>query len=78
MVLYDFIQQDCTYTGRSIWAYILFYQGGTIDHWTYVPGTVDQYSAEGDYNSACTTRMAISHFRMINIYLSNKDPYMVL
>ena len=38
--------QDCTYTGRSTGAYIIFYQGGTIDHGTHVPGPVAQSSAE--------------------------------
>ena len=32
----------CTDTGRSIGAYIIFYQGGTIDHCTHVPGPVAQ------------------------------------
>ena len=32
-------------TGRSIGAYILFYQGGPIDHGTHVPGPVFQSSA---------------------------------
>ena len=29
-------------TGRSTVAYIIFYQGGPIDHGTHVPGPVDQ------------------------------------
>ena len=32
--------KDCTYTVRSIVAYIIFYQGGTIDHGTHVSGPV--------------------------------------
>ena len=32
-------------TGRSTGAYIIFYQGGPIDHGTHVPGTVTQSSA---------------------------------
>ena len=38
--------QDCPDTGRSTGAYIIFYQGGTIDHGTHVPGSVAQSSAE--------------------------------
>ena len=40
--------QDCPDTGRSKGAYIIFYQGGPIDHGTYVPGPVAQSSAESD------------------------------
>ena len=32
--------QGFTDTGRSTGAYIIFYQGGTIDHGTHVPGPV--------------------------------------
>ena len=35
----------CPDTGRSTGAYIIFYQGGTIDHGTHVPGPVAQSSA---------------------------------
>ena len=41
-------------TGRSTGAYIIFYQGGRIDHRTHVAGTVSQSIAENDYNTACT------------------------
>ena len=37
--------QDCPDTGRSTGAYIIFYQGGPIDHGTHVPGPVSQYRA---------------------------------
>ena len=40
--------QDCPDTGRSIGAYIFFYQGGPIDHGTHVPGPVAQSSAESE------------------------------
>ena len=33
-------------TGRSTGAYIIFYQGGPIDHGTHIPVPVDQSSAE--------------------------------
>ena len=38
--------QDCPDTGRSTGAYIIFYQGGPINHGTHVPGPVTQSSAE--------------------------------
>ena len=41
----DYSWQDCPYTGRSTGAYIIFYQGGTIQHVTHVPGPVARSSA---------------------------------
>ena len=38
--------QDFPDTGRSTGAYIIFYQGGPIDHGKHVPGPVAQSSAE--------------------------------
>ena len=38
MDFYDSSWKDCLDTGISIGAYIIFYQGGTIDHGTYAPG----------------------------------------
>ena len=38
--------QDYPDTGRSTGEYNIFYQGGTIDHVTHVPGLVAQSSAE--------------------------------
>ena len=69
--------QDCPDTGRSIGAYIIFYQGGPIDHGTHVPGPVAQSRAESEYNSACTAGMALAYFRMLVHELSNEDPDMV-
>ena len=67
--------QDFLYTGRSTGAYSIFYQGGPIRHGTHVPGPVAQYSVESEYNVACTSGMALAHFRIfINEWL-NKDPY---
>ena len=45
MAFSDSSWQDCPETGRSTGAYIIFYQGGTIDHGTHVLGTVPQSSA---------------------------------
>ena len=41
----DSIWQDCPDTVRSTGAYIIYYQGVTIDHGTHVPGPVAQSSA---------------------------------
>ena len=66
--------QDFPDTGRSIGAYIIFYQGGPIDHGTHVPGTIAQSSAESEYNTSYTAGMALAHFRMLIHELLNKDP----
>ena len=66
--------KDCSDTGRSTGAYIIFYQGGTIDHGTHVPGPVAQSSAESEYNAACTAGMALANFRLLIHELLNKDP----
>ena len=42
MYLSDSSWQDFPDTVRSTRAYIIFYQGGTIDHGTHVPGPVSQ------------------------------------
>ena len=46
MFLSDYSWQYCSYTGRNTGSFIIFYQGGSIDHGTYVPGPVSQSSAE--------------------------------
>ena len=69
----DYSWQDCPGTGRSTGAYIIFFQGGPIDHVTYVPVTVSQSSAESKYNTACTSGMALAHFNMLIHELLNKN-----
>ena len=44
--------QDCSDTGRSTGTYIIFYQGGPIEHGTHVTGPVSQSSAKSKYNAA--------------------------
>ena len=73
----DSSRQDFPDTGRSTRAYIIFYQGGPIDHGTHVPGPVAQSSGESDYNAACTAGMALAHFRMLLHELLNEDPEVV-
>ena len=51
MAFYDSIWRYCPYTDRSTGEYIIFYQGGTIDHGAYVTGPVAQSSKESEYNS---------------------------
>ena len=65
MAFSDSSWQDCPDTGRITGAYIIFYQGGPIDHGTHVQGPVAQSSAESEYNAACTAGMALAHFRML-------------
>ena len=77
MVLYDSSWQDCPNTGRITGAYIVFYQGVSIDHYTYVPGTVAQSSAEIQYNSAWTAVMDLLHIRILNNKLLSTDTYVV-
>ena len=69
--------QDCPDTGRSTASYIIFYQGGLIDHGTHVPVPVAQSITESDYNEAWTAGIALSHFRMLIHGLLNKDPVIV-
>ena len=77
MAFSDSSWQDFPDTGRSTGEYIIFYQGGPIDHGKHVPGSVAQSSAESEYNAACTTGMALAHFRMLIHELLNKDPDIV-
>ena len=51
----------------------MFYEGVTIDNFTFVPGTVAQYSSESEYNEACTAGMDLAHSRMINNEFLNND-----
>ena len=69
--------KDCLDTGRSTGAYIILYQGGTIDHGTHVPVPVAQSSVENEYNAACTAGMALAHFRILIHEFLNEDPDMV-
>ena len=77
MNFYDSSWQDCSDTERSTGAYIIFYQGGPIDHGTHVSGPVAKSSAEREYNAACTAGMDLAHFRMLVHEVLNEDLYMV-
>ena len=73
MDFFNSSSKDCPDTGISTGSYITFYQGGTIDHGTHVPGPVSQSTAESEYNTACTAGMDLAHFRMLIHELLNKD-----
>ena len=77
MTFSDFSWQNCTDTVRSIVEYIIFYQGGKIDHGTHVPVPVAESSSESDYNAAPTAITALSHFRMLIHEFLNKYIYIV-
>ena len=51
-----------------------FYEDGTIEHGTHLPGPVAQSIAESEYNAASTAVMDLAHFRMLIHELLNKDP----
>ena len=51
MEFFDYSQKYFPETGRSRGEYIIFYQGGPIDHGTYVLGPVPQSSVDSDYNA---------------------------
>ena len=65
MAFSDYSWQDFPDTGRNIGAYIIFYQGGPIDHGTHVPEPVVRSSAESEYNSEFTSVMDLAHCRML-------------
>ena len=77
MAFSDYSWQDCPYSGRSTVSYIIFYQGGKIEHVTYVKVPVSQSGAEIEYNAAFTAVMDLEHFRMLIHELLNKYPYIV-
>ncbi|MGH7973945.1 MAG: reverse transcriptase domain-containing protein [bacterium] len=69
--------QDCPDTGRSTGSNVIFYQGGVVDHSSFVPGPVAMSSGEAEYNAACVTCMATAHFRMVTNEmdtLADSDP----
>ena len=65
--------QDSPDTVRSTRAYIIFYQGGTIDHDTHVPEPVAQSSAESEHNTSCNAGMALAHSMILVHDFLNKD-----
>ena len=58
--------KDFLDVGISTGSYIYIYQGVTINHCTHIPGTDHPYSAQIEYNTACTAGMDLAHFRMLN------------
>ena len=64
-------------TGRSTGGYIIFYQGGTIDHGANVQGPYAQSFSQSYYNEACTAGVALAHSRMLIHELLIKNPDIV-
>jgi hypothetical protein len=51
-------------TSRSTGGYIIFYQGGVVDHSSNMPIPVAMSSAEAEYNEACLACMATGNMHM--------------
>ena len=77
MTFSDYSWKYCPDTGKITGEYLLFNQGGIIDHGTNVPGPVAQSSGESDYNAAYTAGISFVHFMMLINKLMNKDPDIV-
>ena len=77
VVFSDSRWQDSPDTGRSTGEYIVFNQGGPIDHFPHVLVPVAQYSSESENNVSFAALMDLAHFRIINNDLVNKDPDVV-
>ena len=70
VIFCDSSWQDCPDTGRSTGCYHIYFQGGIVDHGTFVPSPVAQSSAEAEYNTAAVATMSTSHVRMtVNEFL---------
>ncbi|MGH3054284.1 MAG: Ty1/Copia family ribonuclease HI, partial [Gaiellaceae bacterium] len=57
--------QDCPTSGRSTGSFLIYYQGGVVDHALFVPDPVALSSGKAEYNTACATSMAVAHLRML-------------
>ena len=77
MVFYHYSYKYCPDTGRSAGSYMIFYQGGPIDHVTHVPGPFSQSSSESEYNTVFTSGIYFAHFRILIHELLNKSSYIV-
>ena len=78
--LMDFSDSSCQYCPEAVistGSYIIFYQGGKIDHGTHVPVPVTKTSAEINYNAALNAGMDLAHFRILIHKLLSKDPDIV-
>jgi hypothetical protein len=51
-------------TSRSTGGYIIFYQGGAVDHSSNMPGPIAMSSAEAEYNECCLACMATGNMHM--------------
>jgi hypothetical protein len=51
-------------TSKFTGGFLIFYQGGVVDHSSNTPELVAMISAEAEYNEACMDCMTTSHMRM--------------
>jgi hypothetical protein len=51
-------------TSRITKGFLVFYQGGNVDHSSNIPEAVAMRSAEAEYNEACMAVMATHHMHM--------------
>jgi hypothetical protein len=58
-------------TSRSTGGFLIFYQGGVVDHSSNMPDPIAMSSAEAEYNEACMACMATSHMHMTLNYMEN-------
>ena len=73
MTFSDYSWQYCTENDRSTVSYMIFDQGGPIDHGTHITGSVAEPNAESEYNAACNAGIDLSHVMMLIHELLNKD-----
>jgi hypothetical protein len=50
---------------RSTGGFLIFYQGGEVDHSNNMPQPVAMISIKAEYNEACITCMATIHMHMM-------------
>ena len=58
-------------TSRSTGGFLIFYQGGVVDHSSNMPDPIAMSSIEAEYNEACMACMATSHMHMTLNYMEN-------
>jgi hypothetical protein len=51
-------------TGRSTGGFLVFYQGGIVNHSSNMPAPVVTISADAEFDKACMACMATSHMYM--------------
>jgi hypothetical protein len=65
--MFTFSDSSCDYdhyTSRSTGGFLIFYQGGVVDHSSNMPDLVAMSRAEAEYNEACIVCMSTRHMHM--------------